>query len=308
MSKVNDIDELDTVITNDNVIWLVHGKIGNDLVVRPKYIPDDSATIKINHFCYKRLFSPIFDFDVREPVLLRYRKYDKTGLYCNLFLLDSNEIVKVIKPTFNISFPDSLLDKVANSFVENIKQVCDCSEESVGICGSLALGSEIDGYSDINIRIKGEKNIQKFIEKGMTIPNVHYRDKTELFTFYYKYDVRKPDINQFIQLSLTSRTQGFVEGIPFSIFPVHENLPVFEMIKRRYASIKVQGQFVRSERLYEGFPMRGNLVTCDKVFKVIVWDRFFCKSIKESCKVEIEGLISDDLIVVKPKENGIRFM
>ena len=298
------IHEFSPVLTDDGMVWIVHGILDGSFVCRPKYVPDAHGRIRIGETTYERLHSPVFS--ETGLVLPAWHKYNAMGLYRSLFVIKEKDIKKAYRYDTPIGNRTQTA-QVASRLIHDIVLTACVSPAEIGFIGSLILHSETDGYSDIDLAFSNENALTKALSIMEKLPGIHLRNTYEWRMFYRKMNVQGVDEKSFVKTRKGTKLQGFYCNIPFSIFLIREHLLEFT----RYSGV---GSAVEKTGILHGrnggiynYPINGTLVAADGEYNVMIWDRRYVGLGIFDRPITLKGMCNGRDIVLSPSYDNLIF-
>lgn len=300
------ICEFSTVMTDDDIIWIVHGETTDSLVCRPKYIPSEQGSVQIQGKSYIRLHSPVFKHTqellssrndgTAHQFLRRYAPVCET-IYPQLRCVPPSRIRRILKSeNCCLELP---IGKSAAQLVALLRE----SGIFADYIGSLVLGSAVEGVSDINLWIS-EEQIERVVQIAPHIPGVSQRSLAQCRLFFeeYRVNTRNP-LCTFYEYFNNMFQQFLYCGYKVSVFYGHSDLPHF--IKNdsdapmKTEPIRISGSITKVQKRF--LPAVFELSNIDgKSFSVEVWDRAIFGAVKEGAQVSVEGIASADKVLIIP--------
>lgn len=281
---VKNLHEFAPIIA-DNILWLIHGKVGKKLLCRPKYL-DVSG-------CAERLHSPIFHC---SPLRTRFMKYDPSGIYEGLYLLDESDVqdYRLFTDTFLVNTETAVKAKMA---VEELKNQ-GIDSQRLGVIGSVLWGKAIDGFSDINLAIQGDQEYVGYLNCCSKLFGFRFRGEDDWSNFYRQYGVKDISLESFIEMSKSNFQQGFFENIPFSLFHIRDVLPCYDKMSMCSTEADLTGEFCAIDSSPGYFPILGNFYTEGIKFKTVIWSRLWSPILPKHVRMRIIGKINGEQLIV----------
>ena len=306
----NVFKEYDLIVTKDNYIWVVHGVCGRYLVCRLKYVPDSQkGNVLIRNMYYRRLHSPLFknnylQFDMHDYSLLDIHNKVFHGLFC----INTNFIIEHYSVLENSCNKNTITAKVGKELLHVISDEAKINVNMIGFTGSLLLGCEQDGYSDIDIVIYGRNNYDNF-QNWATLNNIEklsYRTQEEWLDFYNHFSVSS-DIqkNEFSQLMRNNFYQGTYDGILFSIFVGRNDLMEYDRLEE-ISRIQIGGTIVENH-LSHYFPYQYGFMSEGKYYNLQSWRRIDRNRFSIGDEIEIQGFKTSGSICLIPKACSVEY-
>lgn len=279
------LHELASIITDDDILWLVHGRIGEKLLCRPKYL-------NVRHKPM-RLYSPIFRC---EPIQTRFPRYDSSGIYAGLYLIEDSNVIE--HRVFTDPMP--LNCETSQKAHELLKALHNCGlmPNSTGVIGSLLWGKAIDGFSDINLAIQGNQAYLRYLENCCSLPEVHFRSEAQWRSFYHRYCVSGISEDRFVELSRNNFQQGMIRDIPFSIFHIRQELPEYDSMCGNSCTVSLVGEFLSEDASPGYFPIRGQFHTGGQTLTAVIWSRLWAPILPRHAILRITGSVNDKQLIV----------
>ena len=308
------LHEFSTIITLDNIIWIVHGRLGDGVICRPKYVPLSDGNVSIFNRNYFRLSSPIFK---RHSTLLIPLKKEmqetfdsligKYSFFCesmypHLYIIPFDKIKKIVP---NINNCENLsIGQAAHQLIEafHSKQI------PAVVSGSISLGSAIEDYSDINLIIP-EKYIHSVLLNASHFPGVSTRSFADLrdFTRKYKVETEMPLYCYYENYNCMFQQFTF-QGYSVSIFYSQDSMNYLNAPNNTaflcHTHVSVVGSVKRINKYF--LPFVFDFIAFDgRCFSVEVWDRAFFGWVNQGDIIRVEGNLYLNTILITPGKGRI---
>lgn len=224
-----EVGPLDAILTQEGVWCFVEELFWGNAPYRcrPKYVPTE---------IYRKPFMGHF-------WLLRGREYTRLGtredvdhiqsLLPNVFdsqgLLVGSSVKEVISTSEGKAICKANTHSTVSSAASELIQILvdrGVPNEKIGVTGSVLLDGAIDGFSDIDLVIKGSDAIiqsMSVLREAFTHgqSGLYYRDLEAARQFYHKYQVTSQLTDYEFALHFTRKfAQGIIYDVPFTIFTV----------------------------------------------------------------------------------------
>lgn len=282
---MKNLHEFAPIITDDDILWLVHGIVDGKLLCRPKYL--DFWNLPV------RLHSPVF---CCEQIQTRFLPYDRSGVYAGLYLIGMEDVTEQRIFTDHIPLNCETARK-ACSFLESMRSRGLPSDDT-GVIGSLLWGRAIDGFSDINLAIRGDQTYQHYMEICLRLPDIHFRNEEAWRDFYHRYSVTGVSEDRFVKLSNSNFQQGMISNIPFSLFHIRQKLPEYDTMHENSRYAELVGEFISKDASQGYFPILGHFHTNGQTLTAVIWSRFWMPILPRHAILRIRGYINGSQFIV----------
>ncbi len=304
--------EYDQVRTREGTVWVVHGVVGERFVCRPKYVPDAlCGRIRIGPVVYARLHSPLF---VRLPrrydrLLRPYEQYRlASNVPTNFHLVGAGDILEVKSATMTPPDGGTLVARSALDLCNRIMRCCAIPQYALGVTGSVALGIDMAGVSDIDVVIYGNYFYRRFRRHIHSLERfgLRLRDERDWERFFTTHAVQSSHTRGTImQRTLARYDQGLYRGIPHTIFVARPELRRFRETQERLDRMSFAGRVIDAEEAYY-YPAVLKLTGSAGPRTVESYDRVDQWGFPHGGRVIADGLSDGRTLVVLPGKGSLR--
>lgn len=306
--------EYDQIRTEDGTLWVVHGAFGERFVCRPKYVPDSlHGGIRIGAAVYARLSSPLFAGlpQQYDGLFRRYEEYRPVrSVPTNLYLIGASDIADVMSAMAVPTTGRGPVARAAHDLRERITQCCAIPPQVLGVTGSVALGSDLAGLSDIDIVIYGRQFYERLCRsiRSLECFGLRLRDQCGWEQFFVGREVRSYHSHAVIvQRALARFDQGLYRGVPYTIFVARPELRQFRESQERCDDRSFHGTVSDAEEAYY-YPVVLKLANSAGLCTVESYDRVDRWGFPCGGEAVADGLGDSEAIVVIPGRGSLTML